>query len=172
MHPETRQRIETWKEEDTRESKRKARELTNGAFKAFLQQTCMNVQLALALLKHPTATVNTLLDELRQYLQSPQYQQEKARAQKPDENNADAVSEKRHQLQLKMCVHHLRHQVRQAKALHRGSKPITDKNRKLYTEWKSGKLTKKLDECTRMHGYGKLHSTGEMLEVSGFLGRS
>ena len=41
------------------------------------------MHLALALLKHPTATVNTLLDEWRQYLQSPQYQQEKARAQSP-----------------------------------------------------------------------------------------
>ena len=171
MNADTRQRIEAWQEENTRNSKKKAQALRNGAFKAYLHQECLNVQLALALLKHPTATVNTLLDELRQYLQSPQYQQEKARAQKPDENNADAVSEKRHQLQLKMRVHHLRHQVRQAKALHRGSKPITDKNRKLYAEWQSGKLTKKLDECTRMHGYGKLHSTGEMLEFSGFPGR-
>ena len=145
--------------------------MRNGAFKAFLHQECMNVHLALALLEHPTATVNTLLDEYGKYLQSPQYQQEKARAQKLDENNADAVNEKGHLLQLKMRVHHLRHQVRQAKALDRNPKAITDKNRKLYAEWKSGKLTKKLDECTRMHGYGKLHSTGEMLEFSGFPGR-
>ena len=78
MHQHTRQRIETWNEENTRESKKKANQLQNGAFKAFLHQECLNMHLALALLKHPTATVNTLLDELRQYLQSPQYQQEKA----------------------------------------------------------------------------------------------
>ena len=135
MAPETRLRIEAWKEEDTRESKRKAQQLRNGAFKAFLQQECVNVQLALALLKHPTAMVNTLLESWAQYLESPQYLKEKARAQKFDETNAEAVNEKRRHLQLKMRVHHLRHQVRQAKALHRNQKAITDNNRKLYNEW-------------------------------------
>ena len=146
--------------------------MRNGAFKAFLQQECTNAQLALALLKHPIATVNTLLDHWAQYLKSPEYQQEKARAQKLDENNADAVNEKFKQLELKTRVHHLRHQVRQAKALERNPKAIADKNQKLYADWKSGKLTKELDECTRKHGYGKVHSTGEMLKVSGFPGRS
>ena len=36
-----------------------------------------------------------------------EYQNEKARAQKPDENNAEAVDEKLSQLQLKMRVHQL-----------------------------------------------------------------
>ena len=63
-----------------------------------------------------------------------------------------------------MRAHHLRHQVRQANALHRNQEAITDKNRKLYEEWLSGKLTEELDECTRAHRYGKLQSNGEMLE--------
>jgi hypothetical protein len=170
MATRTRMRIETLKEENTRESKKKARELLNGAFKAFLQQECMNSQLALALLKHPTAMVNTLLESWAEYLESPAYMEEKARAQKLDETNAEAVNEKRRHLKLKMRVHHLRHRVRQAKALHRNQEAITDKNRKLYEEWLSGTLTEELDECTRAHGYGKLQSIGEMLENSGFRG--
>ena len=170
MRPTTRQNIDALKEENTRGSKKKARILLNGAFKAYLHQECRNVQLALALLRHPTAMVNTLLESWAEYLESPQYLQEKARAQKLDETNAEAVNEKRRHLQLKMRVHHLRHRVRQAKALHRNPKAITDENRKLYDEWFSGKLIEELDECTRAHGYGKLQSTGEMLECSGVRG--
>ena len=166
----TRERIETWKEEDTRASKKQARDLLNGAFKAFLQQECMNTQLALALLKHPTAMVNTLLEAWAQYLASEQYLKEKARAQKLDENNTETVNEKRRQLELKTRVHRLRYQVRQAKALHRNSKAISDKDRELYEAWLSGNLSKELDECTRAHGYGKLPSTGAMLENLGFRG--
>ena len=114
--------------------------------------------------------VNTLLESWAEYLYSDEYLKEKARAQKLDETNAEAVNEKRRHLELKMRVHHLRHRVRQAKALDRNPEAITDKNRKLYDEYRSGKLIKELDECTRAHGYGKLHSTGEMLENSGFRG--
>ena len=167
MARKTRLQIETWIQEDTRHSKKQARDLRNGAFKAFLQQECMNVQLALALLKHPTAMVNTLLESWAQYLESPQYLKEKACGQRFDETDAEAVNEKRLQLELKMRVHQLRHRVRQAKALHRNQTQITDQNRELYDKWRSGKLTEELDECTRAHGYGKLQSTGEMLENSG-----
>ena len=144
--------------------------MLNGAFKAYLHQECMNVQLALALLRHPTAMVNTLLESWAEYLDSDEYLKEKARAQKHDDTNEEAVNEKRRHLQLKMRVYHLRSRVRQARALDRNPEAITDKNRKLYDEYRSGKLTKELDEYTRAHGYGKLQSTGEMLENSGFRG--
>ena len=114
--------------------------------------------------------VNTLLESWAEYLDSPEYKAEKRRAQKLDETNAEAMSEKDRHLRLKMRVHHLRHRVRRAKALHRNPKAITDENRKLYDEWLSGKLIEELDECTRAHGYGKLQATGEMLENSGFRG--
>ena len=102
--------------------------------------------------------VNTLLESWARYLESSQYLNEKARAQKFDGTNAEAVNEKRLQLELKMRVHQLRHRIRQAKALHRNQKQITDKNRELYDEWRSGKLTEEPDECIRAHGYGKLQS--------------
>ena len=62
MEPHTREKIEAWKIQDTRESKKEARGLQRGAFGAFLQQECMNKRLALAFLKHPPAMVNTLLE--------------------------------------------------------------------------------------------------------------
>ena len=114
--------------------------------------------------------VNTLLESWAEYLYSDEYLKEKARAQKHDDTNEEAVHEKRRQLQLKMRVYHLRSRVRQARALDRNPEAITDKNRKLYDEYRSGKLTKELDEYTRAHGYGKLQSTGEMLENPGFRG--
>ena len=104
--------------------------------------------------------VNTLLESWAEYLESSEYRDEKARAQKLDETNEEAVNEKRRQLELKMRAHQLRNQLRQAKALHRNQEAITDKNRKLYEKWRSGKLAEELDECTRAHVYGKLQSTG------------
>merc|ERR1712079_791133 len=119
MHSETRQQIATWKKQGARPSKKKARKLVLGAFGAFLQQECVNKQLAYALLKHPTAVVNTLLEWWVQYLASPEYQQEIRRAQKVDDANAHAVNKKSGQVQLKLRAHCLRRQIRRAKALHR-----------------------------------------------------
>ena len=70
---------------------------------AFLQQECMNKQLAYALLKHPTAVVNTLLEWWAQYLASPEYQREARRAQKVDGANAHVVNKKRGQVKLKIA---------------------------------------------------------------------
>ena len=160
---------EALKEENTRASKKKANNLLNGAFKTFLQQECINSQLAIALLKHPPATVDTLLESWAVYLESSTYKEEKARAQKLDETNEEAVKEKRRFFKLKMRAHHLRHQVRQARYLERNPDAITDKNQWVHDKYVSGKLSEALDESTRDHGYGML-STGQMLENSGFRG--
>ena len=154
--------------QNTHESKKNARKSAHGAFGAFLQQECMNKQLAYALLKHPTAMVNTLLESWARYLASPQYQQETRRAQMVDKANAHAVNKKRRQVQLKLRVHRLRRQIWRAKALHRHQSAImSGPDRKLYQYWRSGKLDGEVDECTRAHGYGKLQSTGEILRCGG-----
>ena len=129
----------------------------------------MNKQLAYALLKRPTAMVNTLLESWSQYLESPQYQQETRRAQIVDKTNRRAVKKKRRQVQLKMRVHRLRRQIRRAKALDRDQSAIkSGPDRKLYQDWLSGKLDEAVDECTRAHGYGKLPPAGEILQSAGF----
>ena len=115
--------------------------------------------------------VNTLLEWWADYLESPEYLRERARAQRVDETNAEAVNEKQRQVQLKMKAHSLRHQVRQAKALQRDESKITKDNRQLYDKWLTGKLSEELDECTLAHGYGKVQSTGEMLQNYGLTAR-
>ena len=125
----------------------------------------MNAQFALALLRHPAAKVDTLLECWAKYLESADYQQEKARAQKVDESNAAAVDEKNRRKHLTVKVHRLRHQDRQAPALHRNPAKLTsDQQKELYQRWCSGRLSLELERCTRAHGYGKLPSTGEILQ--------
>ena len=62
------EKIEKWRKENTRESKRKARDLVNGAWKTHLTGAYgpSGRQLALAFLKCPPAMVNTLLRQLRE----------------------------------------------------------------------------------------------------------
>ena len=112
--------------------------------------------------------VNTLLESWARYLASPQHQQQTRRAQLVDKANAHAVNKKRRQVQLKLRAHRLRHQMRRAKALHRRQSAIVSgPDRKLYQDWRSGKLDEEVDERTRAHGYGQLQSTGEMLRCGG-----
>ena len=128
----------------------------------------MNKQLAYALLKHPAAVVNTLLESWAQYLASPEYQREARRAQKVDGANAHAVNKKRGQVQLTFRAHRMRGQIRRAKALHRRQRAnVSRPDRKLPQDWRSGKLDKELEECTLAHGYGKLPSTGEIFGCGG-----
>ena len=177
MRKHTREKIDAWRKQNTRESKKEAKDLHNGAFGAYLQQECLNKQLAIALVKHPTAKLHSLLESWAKYLESPEYKKERARARKVDESDAQAILEKSRQVELKMKVHRLRHQVRQAKALHRQRHRITNdgklllpylKNRDVYYRWLSGGLTAELEECTREHGFGKLEATGELLQTRGF----
>ena len=71
-------------------------------------------------------------------------------------------------MQLKLRAQKLRSKLRQAQALDKKQAAITDQNRKLYNDWKSGALEKELEEVTLQHGYGKLPSSGNILQVPGF----
>ena len=96
----------------------------------------MNEQLAYALLKHPAAVVNTLLEWWAQYLASPEYQQEFRRAQKVDGANAHVANKKRGQVHLKLRAHRLRDHIRRAKALHRRQSAfVSGPERKLHQDW-------------------------------------
>ena len=111
------EQINAWKKEGTRETKRKANELRNGAFAAYLQQECIAKQLAMSFLKFPSAMVDTLLEDWARHMKSDHHAKEKARAQKVDESNAQAVFERQQRLEVKKQVYSLRHQIRQMKAL-------------------------------------------------------
>ena len=135
----------------------------------------MNTNLALALLKHPSAMLDSLLKEWAQYLESPEYQQERERSKKLHDDDEEGHNEKRRQNELRLKVHILRNQVRKAAHLwqqlarkERVWHKLRDKDKALYESWASGELNKELDKCTRAHGYGKVESTGEVLKAAGF----
>ena len=98
---------------NTRKSKSQAGNLRNGAWAAYLQQTSIHKQLAMACLKSPSATVHTLLQAWARYMHSEEHEREKARAKKNKPEDEEAVNEKNFQVDLKMKVHSLRHQLRE-----------------------------------------------------------
>ena len=147
-------KIEELEHEKTRRSKSKAGDLRNGAFAAYLAQTSVHKQLALACLKSASATVHTLLQAWTQYMRSPEHERERDRSQKNSPENEKAVNQKKGQVALKMHVHSLRHQLREMK------RENAAKNHP--QRWQA--LQKQLQDLTLQHGYGKLPSDGRILQ--------
>ena len=142
--------------------------MVNGAWKKHLTNLYgpRGRQLALAFLKRPPAMVNTLLRQWREYMESPQYTQERDRA-RTDRNEENIQSE----VNAKVKVHSLRHQRRRCKMLWRKMRegtitgvPYSDKD--LYARFLDGRLDKEIDEATKIHGYGTL-STGQRIGAFG-----
>ena len=158
MNSHTVEKIEAWEQEDTRKTKKQARDLRNGAWAAYLQQECIAKQLAMSFLKFPSATVHTLLMDWARYMNSDEHAREKARALKLDPGNAEAVREKERQLEVKRKLHSLKHQERQVRALHakKWYSEMNGEERKQYLKWQSGELEQEIQALTMEHGYGKL----------------
>ena len=79
---------------------------------------------------------------------------EKSHSRKINSEDEEAVNEKRRQVQLKLQVHSLRHQLRMMKR----QNAVTNNPR----EWET--LQKQLEDLTLQHGYGKLPSDGTILQ--------
>ena len=161
-------KVEKWLAEDTRESKRKARQLKNGAWKAHLTTLYgpRSRQLAMAFLKCPTAMVDTLLSQWREYNDSPEYKSERDRACKDrtDEN-------KQIEVDAKLKVHFLRHQHRICRKIIRELQEgklrhVPDHRKDVYTRFLDGRLREEIDDATWKHGYGTL-STGKQIGAFG-----
>ena len=110
--------------------------------------------------------VNTLLRQWREYMESPQYTQERDRARKDrtEENKQSEVN-------AKVKVHSLRHQRRSCKMLRRKLSegtirevPLSQQD--LYARFLDGRLDQEIDEATKIHGYGSL-STGRRIGAFG-----
>ena len=71
------EQVAKWRREGTRESKKKASHLINGAWKAELSERYGRFQLAIAFMKHPTATIDTLLQSWSMYMSSPKYRRQR-----------------------------------------------------------------------------------------------
>ncbi len=67
------EQVAEWRRKGTRESEKKASDLINGAWKAELSERYGRFQLPIAFMKHPTATVDSLLQSWSMYMSSPEY---------------------------------------------------------------------------------------------------
>lgn len=172
MNQHTAVHIEELLAEDTRSSKAKARDLRNGAFKAFLNQQCNHKrQLAMMFLRHPADQVDAILESWAAYMTDPAYEQEKQRSRKVDAADEQAVAEKQQQVELTLQVHRARHQLRQMYALdkrmrisedaHHAAPKMTTTQRIALAKFRSGDLVYGLNELTQRHGYGMKHGMGD-----------
>ena len=120
-------------------------------------------QLAIAFMKHPTATVDTLLQAWSMYMSSPEYRRQRERSHFT-RSSTEVVNQ---EVKLKLKVHALRHQRRRAEKLRKQLQDgiiqsVPSRDEDMYQRWVTGRLAEDIDEATSLHGYGKL-STGEYL---------
>ena len=130
--------------------------MVNGAWKKHLTDLYgpRGRQLALAFLKCPPAMVDTLLWQWHEYMNSPEYTQERDRARK-HRTEANKQSE----VEAKLKVYRLRHQRRLCNRLRRKLiegiiQEVPYSQRDLYERFVDGRLDIEIDEATKNHGYG------------------
>ena len=145
-------------QENTRQSKKDARALKNGAFKKFVSTECIHMQLAMGLLRAPPDAMHMVLEKWSEYMKSEEHAVQVNRSRK-----GVPSAEKRQQEELKCQVHQLRHKVRQMKYLERnvGHRMWEeDWIQTAYAKYKSGEMVRELSELTQQHGFGRLHDKG------------
>ena len=151
-----------------RKSKRAANSLRRGAFNAYCHHNCIHKQLAMQLLRHPPHMIDGILDAWKDYINSPEYQEERKRSAKVNDNDPEAVAAKEHRKRVTVQVHKLRQGLRHAKRLfkHGGFKPKYD--RELFHRYCTGALEREHDRLTEEHGFGLRRGTQTMLGPQGF----
>ena len=110
--------------------------------------------------------VNTLLSQWHEYMESPQYTQERDRARR-----GRTEEDKQSEVNAKVKVHSLKHKRRHCRMLHRELREGTIREvpyseQDLYARFLDGRLDQEIDEATKLHGYGTL-STGERISAFG-----
>ena len=169
------QEVSDLRRKDTRVDKEKARDLVNGAWKSHLAGSCGRHQLATALLKHPSATVHTLLESWRNYMASHEYRMQKERAKRyrPGELTPEIRKTRQEQRALKLKLQQLRNLRRRIrwykKKVEAGSlQEIPPQYRVDYERFISGDFDRALDALTEEHRYGQLRTRPEHLGPLGF----
>ena len=166
MHQHSRDKVQEWRKQDTRSSKKTARDFVRGAWRQHVETTFGSFQLTMLFLQYPAATVDTLLEAHTRHMTSPEHAAEVLRASKIDKSNEEAVAEKARQVQLKVQLGQMRAYRRRALALHgkiiAGDIDAPPRSMaRLYSSWTNGSLDARIDEATAKHGYGRT-TTGHM----------
>ena len=159
-----------------RQSKKAPNEMVNGAWKVHLADCYGRFQLALMLLKHPPAAVDTLLGAWQDYIKSPdcQREQERARRGRWQEVRPEALEQKRREGDLKARTLRLRCLFRRMRRYWRDLdsgriQEFPAQHKELYRKYLTGELAAEGDALTVQHGYGHLRTRPDRLGARGIL---
>jgi len=177
MKSETKEKILQLERDGSRRSKKEAKELRRGSFKAYLAQECVQQrQLAMMFLIYPVSACDEILKCWANYMTDDEYTTEVNRSKKIDTEDIQAVTDREAQRQLTAKVHQIRTDWRRmrseyektstdphrAAAVSNGYQYVpaglTDSDQALYAEFENGGLLKKLNDLTEQHGFGRLYS--------------
>ena len=178
---------EAWVKQNTRESKRKAHQSFQGAFKVHLKQKFGRASLAFRLLKHPFTKPSMLLKGWKEYVLSPEYVKEKERSKLPHDRtsggscsatSAEEVinSEKLLKKKKNEVLHLYKRMTKNEKLINEGKmdqESIPAHQQEPYEKYLSGHLKQELDALIQEHGYGKLRGdehNGVLLKPRGWTG--
>jgi hypothetical protein len=160
----------------TRESKSKANELINGAWKSHLATKYGRHQLAIALLRCPSAAVHTLLGDWRAYIVSEEYLMQKKRSKRyrPEELTPMIAEGKQKQQALKVEVQRLRI-LRRCMARYKreftagARREVPAQHKVVYKRFLSGAFDSDFDDLTWKHGFGQLRTQPKIIGAPGFV---
>ena len=144
MHQHTKDKILEWRKENTRSSKKQAREAIRKTWRNHVEETCGSFQLTMLFLRYPPTPMHTLLQAHAEYMASPAHSAQVRQSRKQDERDEQAVEQKTRQVELKCRMACMRAQRRRVIA--RGRKIKSDeisaprKNNAAIQKWKKWRL--------------------------------
>jgi hypothetical protein len=179
MKDKTKQKILQLERDATPKSKKEAKELRRGAFKAFLGQQCDHKrQLAMLFLIYPQSACDEILKIWTNYMTDEAYELEVKRSKPISKllEDTQALADRKVQKQRTAQAHEIKRDYKRMLNLYRKTskdpergvaaiygypyvpKGLTDNDKVLYKEFESGALIQKVNDLTDQHGFGRLYT--------------
>ena len=165
MHQPTKDKILEWRKENTRSSKKQAREAIRKTWRNHVEETCGSFQLTMLFLRYPPTAMHTLLQAHAEYMASPAHSAQVRQSRKQDERDEQAVEQKTRQVELKCRMACMRAQRRRVIARGRKIKsdeisaPLISSVIQKWKKWrlkdwgqKLARLDARLDAATEEYG--------------------
>ena len=176
MKSKTKQKILQLERHASRRSKKEARELRRGAFKAYLAQECIHKrQLAMMFLIYHVSACDEILKVWANYMTDDAYKREVQRSKKISAEDIAALTDREAQRQLAAKAHQISNDYKRMRAVYTSTSTdpqravaaikghqyvpagLTSSDKVLYAEFESGVLTQKLNDLTDQHGIGRIY---------------
>ena len=179
MKDKTKQKILQLERVATSNSKKDAKELRRGAFKAFLGQQCDHKrQLAMLFLIYPQSACDEILRRWTNYMTDEAYELEVKRSKPISKllEDTQALADRKVQKQRTTQAHEIKQDYKRMLKVYRKTstdpergvaaiygypyvpKGLTGNDKVLYEEFESGALIQKVNHLTDKHGFGRLYT--------------